>query len=33
MLLLVAAAVAFARPAVGVPPVTILKQLMQPGGL
>lgn len=33
LVLLVAAAVAFARPAVGVPPVAIFKQLMEPGGL
>jgi hypothetical protein len=32
MLLLVAAAVAFARPAVGEPPATFLKQLIQPAG-
>ena len=33
IVLLVAAAVAFARPAVGVPPMTIFKQLVEPGGL
>jgi hypothetical protein len=33
LVLLVAAAVVFARPAVGVPPVSIFKQLVEPGGL
>jgi len=33
LVLLVAAAALFARPAVGVPPATIFQQLLQPGGL
>jgi len=33
MLLLVAAAVAFSQPAVGVPPLGFFKQLIEPGGL
>ena len=33
VLLVAAAAVAFARPAGGVPPLAILKQLVEPGGL
>jgi len=33
MVLVVAAAVLFARPAGGVPTVTIFKQLLEPGGL
>ena len=33
VVLLVAAAVAFARPAVGVPPVAFIQKLIEPGGL
>jgi hypothetical protein len=33
VLLVAAAVVAFARPAVGVPPVSFFKQSVEPGGL